>query len=226
MMGRPEEKLINTVLLRSMKQARYSSTHAGHFGLATECYTHFTSPIRRYPDLTVHQLLKESLHHRRAQAQRKGFPVAVLSEIARHSSERERIAMEAERKVVDIKKARFMADKIGQVFSGHISGVVPFGFFVELVEIFVEGLVPISSLTDDQYLYREAQHSLVGVRSRRTYRLGDSVRVRVEKVDILRHRIDLSLAHLPISPRAGVGVPLAGQSRARGKSRGRHPKTP
>ena len=229
-MGRPEEKLINTVLLRSMKQARYSSTHAGHFGLATECYTHFTSPIRRYPDLVIHRLLKESasdgFHRHRAQVQKKGFPVAILSEIARHSSERERIAMEAERKVVDIKKARYMADKIGQVYSGHISGVVPFGFFVELVEIFVEGLVPISSVTDDQYLYREAQHSLVGVRSRRTYRLGDSVRVRVGKVDILRHRIDLSLAHLPISPRAGVGVPLAGQSRARGKSRGRHHKTP
>lgn len=190
--GRPEEKLINTVLLRSMKQARYSSTHAGHFGLAAEYYTHFTSPIRRYPDLVIHRLVKAWLH-----GWGQSVEEAVLSEIARHASERERIAMEAERKVVDIKKSRFMADKIGQVYWGHISGVVPFGLFVELDEIFVEGLVPISSLTDDQYLYREAQHSLVGVRKRRAYRLGDPVQVRVDKVDLIRYQINLALADLP-----------------------------
>jgi ribonuclease R len=194
---RSEQRLIHTVLLRSMKQARYSSTHTGHFGLATDCYTHFTSPIRRYPDLVIHRLVKDVLRNgHRAVASQK---VSVLSEIARHSSERERIAMEAERKVVDIKKARFMADKIGEIYSGHISGVVPFGFFVELDEIFVEGLVPLASLQDDHYLYREAQHSLVGVRRRRTYRLGDPVRVKVEKVDLIRYQIDFSLADRPVS---------------------------
>jgi ribonuclease R len=200
--GRPEEKLVNTVVLRSMKQARYDTTQTGHFGLAMDCYAHFTSPIRRYPDLVIHRLVKSGLHHAGDQSTKN---VSMLSEIARHCSERERIAMEAERKVVDIKKARFMADKVGQIYSGHISGVLPYGFFVELDEIFVEGLIPISALTDDHYLYREAQHSLVGVRRRRTYRLGDPVRVKVEKVDLIRYQIHLSLADLPSSGRLTGG---------------------
>jgi ribonuclease R len=222
--GKPEEKLVNTVLLRSMKQARYSSAYAGHFGLAAEYYTHFTSPIRRYPDLIIHRLLKQTgisqLPEAKGRGRRKMSSEAVLSEIARHCSERERIAMEAERKVVDIKKARYMADKIGQVYAGHISGVLPFGFFVELDEIFVEGLVPIASITDDHYLFREAQHCFIGVRRRKTYRLGDPVRVRVDKVDVIRHRIDFSLAHLPVSSGVRVGKLASGQfKKAKGSKR-------
>jgi ribonuclease R len=215
--GRPEEKLVNTVVLRSMKQARYDTTQTGHFGLAMDCYTHFTSPIRRYPDLVIHRLVKDSLHHRGTQSIKK---VSTLLEIARHCSERERIAMEAERKVVDIKKARFMADKVGQIYSGHISGVLPYGFFVELDEIFVEGLVSISALTDDHYLYREAQHSLVGVGRRKTYRLGDPVQVKVEKVDLIRYQINLSLADLPSPGRlTGSGMRSDRSREARGLKR-------
>jgi ribonuclease R len=215
--GRPEEKLVNTVVLRSMKQARYSSTQAGHFGLAMDCYTHFTSPIRRYPDLVIHRLLKGSFNKGPgAPAPKK---LAVLSEIARHSSERERIAMEAERKVVDIKKARYMADKVGQVYSGHISGVASYGFFVELEEIFVEGLVPVAFLTDDHYLYREAQHSLVGAARRRTYRLGDRVQVKVEKVDLIRYQINLSVADIPSSTRAAVSRRQPGRPREARRSK-------
>jgi ribonuclease R len=215
--GRPEEKLVNTVVLRSMKQARYSSTQAGHFGLAMDCYTHFTSPIRRYPDLAIHRLLKGSFNKGHgAPAPQK---LTVLSEIARHSSERERIAMEAERKVVDIKKARYMADKVGQVYSGHISGVAPYGFFVELEEIFVEGLVPVAFLTDDHYLYREAQHSLVGAARRRTYRLGDRVQVKVEKVDLIRYQINLSVADIPTSTHAAVSRRQPGRPREARRSK-------
>jgi ribonuclease R len=218
--GRPEQRLIHTVLLRSMKQARYSPTHTGHFGLATECYTHFTSPIRRYPDLVIHRLVKDVLKNGHRVATPK--KASILHEVARHSSERERIAMEAERKLVDIKKVRFMANKIGEIFSGHISGVVPFGFFVELDEIFVEGLVPIALLRDDHYLYREALHSLVGVRRRRTYRLGDPVRIKVEKVDLIRYQIDFSPADLPVSRQRPPGERKPGRLKEkRGSNRRR-----
>jgi ribonuclease R len=148
---------------------------------------------------------------------------SLLSEISRHCSEQERMAMEAEREVVDIKKARFMVDKIGQVYSGHISGVAPYGFFVELDEIFVEGLVPLSALTDDHYLYREVQHSLVGVGRRRAYRLGDPVQVKVEKVDLIRYQINLSLANLPSPTHARVRRTHPTQRRKTGRSvRERH----
>jgi ribonuclease R len=218
--GRSEEKLVNTVVLRSMKQARYDTTQTGHFGLAMDCYTHFTSPIRRYPDLVIHRLVKNWLHTGPVSSVMKA---SLLSEISRHCSEQERMAMEAEREVVDIKKARFMVDKIGQVYSGHISGVAPYGFFVELDEIFVEGLVPLSALTDDHYLYREVQHSLVGVGRRRAYRLGDPVQVKVEKVDLIRYQINLSLANLPSPTHARVRRTHPTQRRKTGRSvRERH----
>jgi ribonuclease R len=127
--------------------------------------------------------------------------------------------MEAERKVVDIKKARFMADKIGQVYAGHISGVAPYGLFVELDEIFVEGLVLIAALTDDHYLYREAQHSLVGLKRRRAYRLGDPVRVKVDKVDLTRYQTNLSLADLPASTPADAGRKRPARHRRPGRAR-------
>lgn len=190
--GRPEEKLINEVLLRSMKQAFYSTANVGHFGLAAPCYTHFTSPIRRYPDLIVHRILKETLKGRLSD-KRKERLAAILPETARHSSERERVAMEAEREVVSLKKAQFMSDKAGQEFAGFVSGVTAFGLFVRLADIFVEGMVHVSSLRDDFYTFEEKRHRLAGERTGKTYTLGDAVQVRVEKVDLERRRVDFTM---------------------------------
>jgi ribonuclease R len=188
--GRPEEALVNTLLLRSMKQARYAVENAGHFGLAATHYTHFTSPIRRYPDLVIHRLVKASLSGGGLSTERLEH---ILPEIALWSSSRERLAMEAEREVVDLKKVRFMADKVGQEFDGIISGVAPFGFFVQLKELFVEGLVHVESIKDDYYIHDEARHALVGQRRRRTFRLGDPARIVVDRVDLFKRRVDFKL---------------------------------
>ncbi len=191
--GRPEERLINHVLLRSMKQAVYSEENIGHFGLAFKDYTHFTSPIRRYPDLIVHRLLKALLRGEYTKPERDRAEGA-LPAIASHTSARERKAMEAEREIVDLKKAQFMSDKVGKTFEGFVSGVTSFGFFVELKEYFVEGLVHVSSLLDDYYIFDEKAHSLTGEHRKRAFRLGDAVTVRLNKVDIERRRIDMALA--------------------------------
>ncbi len=182
----PYERLINHLLLRSLKQARYSEQNLGHFGLASDCYTHFTSPIRRYPDLVVHRLLKDLL-------KRKAIAPLPLAEIARHTSERERIAMEAERESVQRRKVKFMTERVGEVHSAFITGVAPYGFFVELADLFVEGLVPLSSLSDDYYFYEEREHALIGRKSRRMYRVGDPVEVRVESVDVERMQVNFAL---------------------------------
>jgi ribonuclease R len=185
--GRPEERLIHTVVLRSMQQARYAAEPSGHFGLALETYTHFTSPIRRYPDLVVHRLLEMAL--------RGGVRVpADLAEMTAHASRRERVATEAEREIVQLKKIQLMADKIGSEHDGFVSGVTNFGMFVELRDLFVEGLVAIQALGDDSYEHLESQHSLRGRRTRRTFRLGDPVRVRVAGVSVERRRIEFVLA--------------------------------
>ena len=167
--GRPEEKMINTVMLRSMKQARYSAENIGHFGLAAEFYTHFTSPIRRYPDLIVHRILKEALGARKGDTPsiplikggRRGWE-SHLPEMADHTSKRERVSMEAEREIIDLKKVQFMQGKVREEFEGIISGVTSFGFFVELITYFVEGLVHISNLRDDYYHFLEKEHLLRG----------------------------------------------------------------
>ncbi|MGQ9646086.1 MAG: ribonuclease R [Thermodesulfobacteriota bacterium] len=186
--GKPEEKVINNVLLRSMKWAKYSAHNVGHFGLASKSYTHFTSPIRRYPDLIVHRLLKRAIF-------KKGPEVSedVLARKAEHLSHRERVAMEAEREILDRYRVRFMKGKIGEVFRGVISGVMAFGFFVELQDIFVEGLVRVTSLYDDYYQYHEKQYCLVGERTHKTFRIGDEVVVRVERVDVERRHIDFGI---------------------------------
>jgi ribonuclease R len=191
--GTPEETLINTVLLRTMKQARYSDENVGHFGLAAETYTHFTSPIRRYPDLIVHRILKADLRGKLKDKVYVETLAETLPEAATHCSQRERKAMEAERDVVTMLKLRFMEDKVGEVYEGIITGVVQFGFFVQLRELFVEGLVHVSTLTDDYYHYIEKLHCLRGERRKNVYRIGDGVRVRVDRVDTARKRIDFSL---------------------------------
>ena len=191
--GKPVEHLVNTLTLRAMKQAVYSVNNTGHFGLASTHYTHFTSPIRRYPDLLVHRILRatwraEEFTEHALEKRRAG-----LERMAEHSSVRERVAMDAEREIVQIKKLRFMQDKIGDCFPGVIAGVAPFGLFIELREYFVEGLIHITNLQDDYYQYREETFSLVGERSRKTYRVGDAVTVQVANVDVAKRQMDLVL---------------------------------
>jgi ribonuclease R len=192
--GTPEETLINTVLLRTMKQAKYSAENVGHFGLAAETYTHFTSPIRRYPDLIVHRILKADLQGKLKDATFVEKLAEELPGQADHCSRRERIAMEAERDVITMLKLEFMKDKVGEVYDGIITGVLQFGFFVQLRDLFVEGLVHVSSLSDDYYHYVEKLHLLRGEKKKSSYRIGDEVRVRVDRVDAVRKRIDFTLS--------------------------------
>jgi ribonuclease R len=189
--GKPEERMINEVLLRCMKQARYSSINLGHYGLAAPFYTHFTSPIRRYPDLVVHRILKKvitGIFDRRERDQLE----ATLQEIAAQSSRMERIAMDAEREIVDLKKIQFMGDKVGEDFDGFITGIMNYGFFVELSEYFVEGLVHISELPRDYYHYVEKQHALIGEKSKAVFRIGDMLRVRLVNVSLERKQLDFA----------------------------------
>lgn len=191
--GTPEERLITTVALRSMKQAVYQTENIGHFGLAAKYYTHFTSPIRRYPDLIVHRLLHRWLQAPKLPANEVEPLGDKLDMIAEHSSIRERAAADAERATVELKKCEYMADHIGEEFDGTISGVTAFGMFVEL-ENGVEGLVHISSLMDDYYDYYEERYALVGTHSGNVYRLGDKVRIEVLQVNISDVSIDFIIA--------------------------------
>jgi ribonuclease R len=218
--GKPEERMINYALLRCMKQARYAAENLGHFGLASRCYCHFTSPIRRYPDLVVHRILKAVLalgfdsaqptkrplsgtEGKRAERDLAGA-TAKLGETGEHTSKRERAAMEAERDVVELKKVQYMQRHLGEEFDGYIAGVTAFGFFVELEELFVEGLVHISTLDDDLYSYLEKQHSLIGRRLKRVFRIGDRVRVKVAAVSPATRRIEFVLAaHTATAPSSG-----------------------
>ena len=193
--GKPEERMINEVLLRCMKQARYSSELIGHFGLASACYTHFTSPIRRYPDLVVHRILRAMLSGPVTEEERQRLS-RDLPETAAHASKRERVAMEAEREIVNLKKAQFMRARLGDEYDGIITGIATFGFFVELVEFFVEGMVPVAMLRDDYYQYVAKEHLLVGTRTGVRYRIGDPVRIQVARVDLERRQIEFVPAGL------------------------------
>ncbi len=204
--GRPEERMVNYALLRCMKQARYAADNVGHFGLASDCYCHFTSPIRRYPDLVVHRILRAALllaplpdASPQGDGGKRAFrQLAIaterLGEVAEHTSKRERVAMEAERDVVEMKKLQYMQQHVGEQFDGYITGVTNFGFFVELEELFVEGLVHLSTLSDDLYSYAEKQHSLIGRRSGTVFRIGDAARVTVVSVSPGTRRIEFVLA--------------------------------
>jgi ribonuclease R len=193
--GEPVERPIAALMLRAMQKARYDAAPLGHFGLAAEHYTHFTSPIRRYPDLVVHRMLRQSCHGGITDERRDELDEE-LPETARHTSERERRADDAERELLQWKKVRFMADKVGDEFHGYITGVAPYGLFVELIEHFVEGLVHISSMADDYYRFNEQQHMLRGENTKRMYRLGDKVLVQVVRVDMERRQVDLGLVEI------------------------------
>ncbi|MGG3161446.1 ribonuclease R [Geobacillus stearothermophilus] len=180
--GEPEEMVISTVMLRSMKQARYDAESLGHYGLSTEFYTHFTSPIRRYPDLIVHRLIRTYLINGQMDPETQRKWAEKLPEIAEHASNMERRAVEAERETDDLKKTEFMEDKIGMEFDGIISSVTNFGLFVELPNT-IEGLVHVSYLTDDYYRYDERHYALIGERTGKMYRIGDEITVRVINVN-------------------------------------------
>ena len=236
--GKPEERILSYLMLRSLKQARYSEENLGHFALAATSYTHFTSPIRRYPDLIVHRILKHVLHHsaerhegaiaigvfpsttakpssgqhedeaapspwskrRDHSAHREanaplGGPISLeeLHEIAEESSQSERRADDAERELMEWKKAKFMQDRVGEDFDGLITSVTKFGFFVELTDLFVEGLVPLNTLTDDFYTYNENTRQIIGQRLRKTYTMGQRIRVLVDRIDPVEKKIQFAI---------------------------------
>ena len=187
--GTPREYLISNLLLRAMQRARYSPDNSGHFGLAAEFYTHFTSPIRRYPDLVVHRVLAQQLARSDKRGRDKN-PDMDLAAAGLFLSDRERKAMEAEREVVDKLKSRFMAEHIGEIFEGIISGVAGFGLFVELLDTFISGAVAMTDLVDDYYQLDDKHHRLIGQRTNRVFQLGDLLRVKVASVDLRRRRIN------------------------------------
>jgi len=221
--GKHEERVLSYAMLRSLQRARYSAQNMGHFGLAAPVYTHFTSPIRRYPDLIVHRVLRALLkispslgdsgaaatgtaptgsdkRGKPAKKQPRGplapIPLGELELIAEESSERERAADAAENEIDEWRKAVFMAERLGEEFDGMIANVRDFGFFVELDDFFIEGLVPVATLTDDFYHFDERRHTLTGRGRRRQFKLGDRVRVRVDRVNIDRHLVDFSVVEL------------------------------
>src|SRR6266513_2320339 len=224
--GKPEERILSYLMLRSLKQARYSEENVGHFALAAKTYTHFTSPIRRYPDLIIHRILKEVLRdsaerwegqipigvsgkhdpsssgatpwskrREHAPTEPLGGPISIeeLHDIAEESSQTERRADEAERELMEWKKVKFMQDRVGEDFDGLIISVTKFGFFVELTDLFIEGLVPLASLTDDHYTYHENTREIIGQRTRKTYRLGQRIRVLVDRIDPVEKKIQFAI---------------------------------
>jgi ribonuclease R len=212
--GKPEEKPIAFLMLRTMQKARYAPENTGHFGLAAPSYTHFTSPIRRYPDLVVHRALRACrqrlLNEEALDEWREDLP-----EAARHTSERERRAEEAERELLQWKKVKFMADKVGDEFDGYVTGVAAFGLFVELVEHYVEGLVHVSTMADDYYRFVDSAHMLRGENTEKVYRLGDRVQVQVIRVNMDSRQIDLGLVEILERVKQGERGPR--RSRARPK---------
>ncbi|MBU8906690.1 ribonuclease R [Desertibacillus haloalkaliphilus] len=190
--GEPEETVISTVMLRSMQQAKYDPNSVGHFGLSTEFYTHFTSPIRRYPDLIVHRLIRRYLIEGKVDETEQEKWKERLPEITKHASEMERRAVDAERETDEVKKAQYMEDKIGETFEGLISGVTNFGIFVELDNT-IEGLVHVSYLTDDYYHYDERQYAMIGERTGNVFRIGDEIEIRVVNVNVDEASIDFEV---------------------------------
>ena len=240
--GKPEERILSYLMLRSLKQARYSEENQGHFALAATTYTHFTSPIRRYPDLIVHRILKEVLRSESqgpaAETRNEDFPDArrlapdadapspwskrrdhkshhgdhapltgpipleELHAISEESSQSERRADDAERELMEWKKTKFMQDRLGEIFDGLITSVTKFGFFVELTELFVEGLVPLNTLTDDYYTYHENTREIIGQRTRKIYKIGDRMKVIVDRIDPVEKKINFAVLEEQPAPSA------------------------
>ncbi|MFJ7738244.1 ribonuclease R [Lysinibacillus sp. NPDC097287] len=196
--GMPEEPVISTMLLRSMQQAKYYPESIGHFGLSTDFYTHFTSPIRRYPDLIVHRLIRTYLVNKDTSQETIAQWSMAMDEIADHTSERERRAVDAERDTDALKKAQYMSDKIGEEFEGIVSSVTNFGIFIELPNT-IEGLVHISNMTDDYYRFDDRQMIMIGERTNRQFRIGDEVKVRVANVIIEESSIDFEIVGMVTS---------------------------
>jgi ribonuclease R len=217
--GKPEEKPIAFLMLRTMQKARYAPENLGHFGLAASSYTHFTSPIRRYPDLVVHRALRAARHGALTDERREEW-TEDLPEIARHTSEMERRAAEAERELLQWKKVKFMADKVGDEFAGYVTGVAAFGLFVELIEHFVEGLVHVSTMADDYYRFIETAHVLRGENTQKVYRLGDKVKVQVIRVNMEVRQIDLGLVEILDRVREGERGPRRSKARPKHEQRG------
>lgn len=189
--GKKEEAVINMLMLRSLKKAKYAVKSTGHFGLATNYYTHFTSPIRRYPDLAIHRIIKAYINNEATPKWIDKMSNKVMN-VAEQSSTKEREAVEAERETTDLKKAEYMQSKLGETFEGIISGITSFGIFVEL-ENTIEGLIRLSSLIDDYYIYNHEKRILVGENSRKTYKMGDAMQIVVSKVDVLQKEINFVL---------------------------------
>jgi ribonuclease R len=254
--GKPEERILSYLMLRSLKQARYSEENLGHFALAAASYTHFTSPIRRYPDLIVHRILKEVLresaekregdvpvgvsgaldgsaeqdsagatpwskrrdhaaHRESLESLRGPIKAAELHEIAEESSQSERRADDAERELMEWKKVKFMQGRVGEDFDGLITSVTKFGFFVELTDLFVEGLVPLNTLTDDFYTYHENTRQIIGQRSRKIYSLGQRIRVLVDRIDPVEKKIQFAV--LEEAPRRPAPRPSPKKSKRKGR---------
>ena len=190
--GQPEERAVNTMVLRTMKLARYEAECRGHFGLAAQYYTHFTSPIRRYPDLVIHRIIREILRKGQLAEKRKAQLQKRMPEIAEQSSNRERVAEEAERETVDLKKVEYMQQFIGQTFPGIVSGVTNFGFFVE-IDFGLEGLVHVSNLTDDYYHYDETKMALKGEHTGQVYKIGQEVQISVARANVELRQVDFEL---------------------------------
>jgi ribonuclease R len=221
--GKPEEKPIAFLMLRTMQKARYAPENVGHFGLAAPSYTHFTSPIRRYPDLVVHRALRAVRLGLLNEETREEW-TEELPEVARHTSEMERRADDAERELVQWKKVKFMADKVGDEFEGYVTGVAAFGLFIELIEHFVEGMVHVSTMADDYYRFVEEAHLLRGENTHKVYRLGDKVKVQVIRVNMEQRQIDLGLVDILERVRDGERGPR--RSRARPKFAGKRKQRP
>ncbi|NKB88677.1 MAG: ribonuclease R [Acidobacteria bacterium] len=218
--GRPEERVVSMMMLRSMKRAQYQVGNDGHFGLASKRYTHFTSPIRRFPDLIVHRALRAE---RQANERENGevtdpaVPAEQLEALAASCSITERRAEEAERTYSAWKKLQFMADKVGETYEGHIVTVKSFGCFIELEPFFIEGLIPVSSLADDYYRFDESKHELRGERSGKVFKLGDRVVIRVAKVDMDQRHLDFDLVDGPLELEPPPPVKRRRRSRRRGR---------
>ena len=219
--GRPEEMVISTLMLRSMQQAKYSPESLGHFGLSTEFYTHFTSPIRRYPDLIVHRLIREYLFKGKTDAKTIRRNKSELPEIAKHTSERERRAQEAERDTDDLKKAEFMMKHVGEKFEGVVSGVMNFGMFVELPNT-IEGLIHVSHMTDDHYNFNERAMAMIGERTGTMFRIGDKVEIEVLGVNLDERLIDFKVVGMPErkrQERRKAPVEITGNKKEKTRSR-------